>query len=117
MTMPRPGKDTEMPTWNIQSSSEESEFQGFDDESSQPEEKSQPDKKDDEEAELERLVFGTSADFREDISRFAENSSRKGRSESQKTEDIEVDQEVDLNNVDDADVRKHPFLTRKPMLI
>jgi hypothetical protein len=95
-----------MPTWTLQSSDEEAEFNGFDEESSEP------DEKDDEEAELERLVFGTSTDFRQDISQFAEGSSRKGRAALQKIEDVEADEDVDLDHVDDADVRKYATLER-----
>jgi len=99
MAMPFPGRGTKVQTLNNELSDEESEFNGFD------EELSQPDEKDEEEAELERLIFGTHADFRQDISRFAENSNKQGRSELVTTEDAAQDVEEDLDRVDDADVR------------
>jgi hypothetical protein len=99
MAMSSPRHSARVPTLINELSDDESEFSGFDKEVSQVYEK------DEEEAELERAIFGTQADFRQDISRFYEDSNKRGTSELVKAKDAAQDAEEDLDIVDDADVR------------
>lgn len=103
MAMPLPVRGMKVPAVSNELSDEESEFNGFD------EELSQHDEKDEEEAELERVIFGTHAGFRQDITRFYENSNTQGKPELVKTEDAAQNVEEDLDTVDDADVRAGPL--------
>jgi hypothetical protein len=91
------------------SSDEEEDHDGSDDVEMEDESESDVPEKDDEEKELERLIFGTSDEYRQEIGRLADSTRTGGWAADAQAELEEDDAEAGLDQLEDSQVNS-PFL-------
>lgn len=97
--MPTSTKTKRVAAKEIESSSDEEEFNGF----NNPETEDAESERDEEEEELERLVFGDAAGFRQRIKAF-KTAEEEARGKELVVKDTDVDSGPGLETVQDADV-------------